>query len=74
MPIYEYQCRECEHPFEALVDGDEPVACPQCKGKKLDRLLSLPGKPKTGSIKMTTSCTADPGTPPCGPACARWQN
>lgn len=42
MPIFEYKCRSCEHEFEALVlRGAEP-GCPQCAGRDLERLLSLP--------------------------------
>ena len=32
MPLYEYECRKCEHVFEELVFGDEPVVCPKCQG------------------------------------------
>ena len=72
MPIYEYQCRKCEHTFEAIVDGDDSIACPECRAAELDRLLSLPAKPKNGPAPLRTTCHADPGTPPCGPACGRW--
>jgi putative FmdB family regulatory protein len=46
MPIYEYRCRACEHRFEQLVlpsstPTDEGVACPSCRGRNLERLLSL---------------------------------
>ena len=43
MPLYEYVCEECEHPFEALVFGADPAPeCPQCHSRKLARQLSLP--------------------------------
>jgi len=32
MPLYEYKCEKCEHVFERLVFGDDPVDCPQCGG------------------------------------------
>ncbi|MBW2645967.1 MAG: zinc ribbon domain-containing protein [Deltaproteobacteria bacterium] len=40
MPIYEYHCMKCDKDFEVLVMGKEKVACPSCKGKKVQRLLS----------------------------------
>ena len=41
MPTYEYECDACEHRFEELQSfSDEPLTkCPQCKKKKLRRLL-----------------------------------
>ena len=42
MPIYEYQCAQCCHCFEKLVfaGDEEPVTCPECKGGKVDKLMS----------------------------------
>jgi putative FmdB family regulatory protein len=42
MPIYEYGCRHCGHQFEFLVlpSSDTTPACPECKGRDLERLLS----------------------------------
>jgi putative FmdB family regulatory protein len=41
MPIHEYVCTECGHPFEELVrTADQQVACPKCGSTKLDRKLS----------------------------------
>jgi putative FmdB family regulatory protein len=71
MPIYEYQCRKCEHVFEAIVDGDEAVACPSCRAAELERLLSVPAKPSNGPTPLRTAC-GNPSAPPCGPACSRW--
>jgi len=44
MPIYEYQCRACERDFEQLVrsmEPDEPVVCPHCKSKNVQKRLSV---------------------------------
>jgi putative FmdB family regulatory protein len=41
MPLYEYECRQCGHSFEALVRGSALPACPSCQGTDLERLLSL---------------------------------
>jgi len=71
MPIYEYQCHQCKHVFEALVDGDESVACPECRAAELERLLSVPAKPVNGATPLRNAC-GNPDAPPCGPACGRW--
>ncbi len=41
MPIYEYQCQECEEQFEIKQDFDAPLEakCPQCD-EKADRVMS----------------------------------
>ena len=74
MPLYEYVCEECKHPFEALVFGGEQAECPQCHSHKLARQLSLPGRPKvtsgtTASLPVA-GCRSE--GPPCGPVCSRW--
>ncbi|UCH34030.1 MAG: zinc ribbon domain-containing protein [Armatimonadota bacterium] len=43
MPIYEFRCAKCGHEFEALCrigSNGRGVACPQCSGKRLKRLMS----------------------------------
>jgi putative FmdB family regulatory protein len=41
MPIYEYECAACATRFEELVRGpDAAVACPDCGGGEVQRLLS----------------------------------
>ena len=44
MPIYGYQCRSCEHAFDALQKmSDAPlVDCPECGAPELRKLLSAP--------------------------------
>lgn len=44
MPIYEYQCQECSHLFDALQKmNDEPLTdCPDCGESALRKLLSAP--------------------------------
>ena len=69
MPLYDYSCQECEATFEALVFNGEAVACPACESERLERLLSVPAKPRAESQALPLRC--DPKLPPCGPGCCR---
>ena len=41
MPLYDYECRACQHRFEALVrTTDPPPACPTCKSQDLEKLIT----------------------------------
>jgi putative FmdB family regulatory protein len=68
MPLFEYECQKCEHTFEALVFNGEAVECPHCQATKVERLLSVPAKPRESS-SLPMSC--NPKAPPCGPGCCR---
>lgn len=70
MPLYEYQCRKCEHAFETLVFDGETVECPECHGQKLERLLSVPARPRSESSALPMA-GCDTKLPPCGPGCCR---
>ena len=44
MPIYEYECKECEKVFETIrpmSQADEPIPCAVCGAKHTRRKLSL---------------------------------
>ncbi len=41
MPIFEYVCEKCHHPFEALIYGDQKAQCPQCHATRLAPQLSV---------------------------------
>lgn len=69
MPIYEYACKQCDHVFEALVQNDELIECPECHARRLERLLSVPARPVAAIAP--SACSADPSLPPCGPMCRR---
>jgi len=42
MPIYEYRCEKCDHEFEVWqkVSDDPPKSCPECRGRRISRLIS----------------------------------
>jgi putative FmdB family regulatory protein len=40
MPIYDYSCQACKHPFEALVRADTTPTCPACGSTALDKCVS----------------------------------
>ena len=44
MPIYGYECRSCEHTFDALQKMSDPklVDCPDCGESSLRKQLSAP--------------------------------
>ncbi|MGD2103923.1 MAG: zinc ribbon domain-containing protein [Anaerolineae bacterium] len=77
MPIYEYRCHDCGTSFEELVRGRETVACPECGGKSLKRLLSAPTvlSGRTARPAGSTCCGRDErcDAPPCSDegACRR---
>ncbi len=51
MPIYEYECRECGHRFEALQKiSDAPLSeCPACGRDAVSKLISAAGFRLKGS-------------------------
>lgn len=70
MPLYDYLCRDCQHVFEELVQGDEVVVCPACQGSAVERLLSVPAKPQVRGTPLPLGCSGE--GPPCGaPWCQR---
>jgi len=62
MPIFEYICKECDHPFEALVYGDEKAQCPKCNSRKLAPQLST----FAVSTKVSASSPASVSAGACG--------
>ncbi len=44
MPLYEYQCAECDSVFETIrpiVKADAPIACANCGSMETSRMLSV---------------------------------
>jgi putative FmdB family regulatory protein len=61
MPLYEYECRECGHRFEALVTGSQRPECPKCKSPNLEKQLSAFGvgsssSSSAGGSRATGGC------------------
>jgi putative FmdB family regulatory protein len=58
MPIYEYQCEECDCDFEYLVMAGDKPCCPNCNSKKVDKKMSACGFLSKGSGGQTLSRSA----------------
>lgn len=45
MPIYEYQCSDCEHEFETIqkISEDRLTTCPNCSKESLVKKISAAG-------------------------------
>jgi len=53
MPIYDYTCKTCSHPFETLVRADTVPVCPQCGSTELEKRVSrLAPAGKIEAIRM----------------------
>ena len=49
MPIFEYVCKQCKRPFEALVMGSQKATCPGCGSSDLEDKFSTYAVRATGS-------------------------
>ena len=65
MPIYEYICQECGHPFEALVRGGQKPACERCQSTRLEKQWSVPAA-HTGARGAELPVCDMPRRGPCG--------
>jgi putative FmdB family regulatory protein len=45
MPIFEYECKKCNHTFEFLLLPSHPTEpeCPSCHSRKLEKVISIFG-------------------------------
>ena len=72
MPLYEYQCNDCESQVELLIRSQEETPeCPDCGSTRLMRLLSVPTAHTSGnSSDSGGSEELGPGPfGPCGGPC-----
>jgi putative FmdB family regulatory protein len=65
MPLFEFQCRDCEKPFETFVTAERIPACPACGGANLLKLLSRLGMVGAGASR-TEAAACDAPAPFCG--------
>jgi putative FmdB family regulatory protein len=71
MPIFEYVCKSCNHPFEALVYGDQKAECPKCHSGKLTPQLSVFAVSAKASSASSAAMGCGSGGDPRGPgACS----
>ncbi len=69
MPIFEYDCRSCEHHFETIVlSASEKIVCPKCDSKKVVKQFSVFSSPSSSSSADASpsagGCACTPST--CG--------
>ena len=75
MPIYSYRCTACDAEFEQLVRTDTRVACPECRGLKLERRMSLTARPASAGKPADFSRLGPPATGGCcGGSCHSHQH
>jgi putative FmdB family regulatory protein len=62
MPIYEYQCTQCSHQFDALqkISDDPLTLCPQCGQSSLQKLVSAAGFQLKGNGWYATDFKSKP--------------
>lgn len=64
MPLYEYQCKKCQHRFEKIQKFSDPHVkkCPRCGGP-VEQLLSAPAVQFKGSGWYVTDYAKKSGSP-----------
>ncbi|MEI7893103.1 MAG: zinc ribbon domain-containing protein [Myxococcales bacterium] len=59
MPLFDYVCQACSHPFEALVaHASDETECPSCGSRKLEKQPSMfaVGTARGGRDEMPAAC------------------
>lgn len=65
MPIFEYQCNTCQHPFEELIltlSSQNSIVCPFCRSTQVTKKLStfsskIIGNTKSKSFSQASDCS-----------------
>ena len=65
MPIYEYQCNNCDHTFDLLQKMSDPPSsiCPECEKDALVKLISAPNFQLKGTGWYATDFKTKAKTP-----------
>lgn len=66
MPLFTYECEDCESSFEVLVSFSQSkdlIPCPECRGQKTHKKLSL-------VARMAGSSSSDFSFSPPAASCA----
>jgi len=66
MPIFEYICRDCNKPFEALIYGSKKAECPHCHSTRLDQQFSTYATPASSKSSASAPAEAGCGMGSCG--------
>jgi putative FmdB family regulatory protein len=64
MPLYEYECKQCGHRFERIVQYSDPPekVCPKCGGE-VEQMLSAPAVQFKGAGWYVTDYAKKSGGP-----------
>jgi putative FmdB family regulatory protein len=60
--MFKYICKKCDHKFELLVQPSTVVECPSCRGKRLEKQLSV----FVASVKGGRPVSSEISIGPCG--------
>ena len=59
MPIFEYQCRECQEIFESLQlsrNREEDTECPRCGSERTERIVSTFATGGSDGLNAGSNC------------------
>ncbi|MDC0357978.1 zinc ribbon domain-containing protein [Oligoflexia bacterium] len=67
MPIYEFQCADCNHKFEVLMrnDAEHPEKCPACGAPAPEKQLSGFAVGEAAPAQSASPCARCPSNPHC---------